>query len=97
MNWVDDQEAWFWDGNIDIVAGSIRFRVHRSVLSAHSELFHDMLSIPQPESKGAQAQDTCPVVEVADTADDMRHFLLALYNMNKYAQPSSLLHSSVVQ
>lgn len=83
--WVNDQEAWFWDGNIDIVAGNIRFRVHRSVLSAHSELFHDMLSIPQPENGGAQEQDRCPIVEVTDSADDMRHLLLTLYNRNKYA------------
>lgn len=85
MDPVDDrQEAWFWDGNIDIVAEKTTFRVHRSVLSARSELFHDMLSIPQPERDGPPEQDKCLVVEVADNADDMRHFLLALYNMNKY-------------
>lgn len=84
MDPVDDrQEAWFWDGNIDIVAEETTFRVHRSVLSAHSEFFHDMLSIPQPERDGTSEQDKCSVVEVADNADDMRHFLLALYNMNK--------------
>ncbi|KAI0731764.1 hypothetical protein C8Q72DRAFT_882851 [Fomitopsis betulina] len=77
-------EAWFWDGNIAIVAECTGFRVHRSVLSAQSEIFNDMLSFPQPESEGPQGQDGCPVVEVADSAHDMRHFLFTLYNKNKY-------------
>ncbi|EPT05730.1 hypothetical protein FOMPIDRAFT_1084668, partial [Fomitopsis schrenkii] len=64
------------DGNIDIVAEATAFRVHRSVLSTHSELFRNMLSIPQPQPL---CFGTCPIIEVTNSTDDMRHLLLALY------------------
>lgn len=70
-----DGEDWFSDGNIDIVAEDTVFRVHRAVL------FRGMLSIPQPT--GADNSAPCPSsVEVTDSADDMRHLLLAIYNSN---------------
>ncbi|KAH9932291.1 uncharacterized protein B0H18DRAFT_845962, partial [Fomitopsis serialis] len=75
-----DQEAWFSDGNIDIIAQGTAFRVHRGVLTIHSELFRDMLSIPQPTDAGDAGH--IPVVEVTDSADNMRHLLLALYYNN---------------
>ena len=36
---IQDQAASFADGNIDIIAGNTSFRVHRGVLSVHSEVF----------------------------------------------------------
>ncbi|KAH9835447.1 uncharacterized protein C8Q71DRAFT_120368 [Rhodofomes roseus] len=91
---VKDKEAWFHDGNIDIVAGGIAFRVHRSVLSIHSELFRDMLSIPQPTDKGSSCD--IPSVEVTDSADDMRHLLLALYFNNECFRPHKTVKFKVV-
>lgn len=41
-------DPWFDDGNIIIRAGNKRFKVWKSVLSAHSVVFHDMFSLPQP-------------------------------------------------
>lgn len=75
---VRDEVVSFDDGNIDITAGVTSFRVHRGVLSVHSEVFSDMLSMPQPE--GSVTSDGCPCVEVTDSADDLRELLLVLYH-----------------
>ncbi|EPT05746.1 hypothetical protein FOMPIDRAFT_31857, partial [Fomitopsis schrenkii] len=74
-------DVWFSDGNIDIVAEGTSFRVHRGILSVHSELFRDMLSMPQP---GGPESVSCPVIEVSDSSSDMRHLLLAIYNCHPY-------------
>jgi hypothetical protein len=44
-------DPWFEDGNIILVPDSesqIAFKVHRGVLSRHSEVFQSMFDIPQP-------------------------------------------------
>jgi BTB/POZ domain len=47
-------DLWFDDGNIVLVPESesdesqIAFKVHRGVLSRHSEVFQSMFDIPQP-------------------------------------------------
>ncbi|KAH9932290.1 uncharacterized protein B0H18DRAFT_52707 [Fomitopsis serialis] len=91
---VKDKEAWFYDGNIDIVAEGIAFRVHRSVLSLHSDLFRDMLSIPQAQDAGTSSD--VPAVDVTDSADDMRHLLLTLYHNNKHFKPDKKVDFEVV-
>jgi hypothetical protein len=41
-------KVWYDDGNLVLQAGDKLFKVHRSVLSQRSEVFSDMLSVPQP-------------------------------------------------
>jgi len=50
------------------------------VLSKHSEVFRDMLRIPQPPSGEQEQFDGCPLVELSDGVDDVRHMLSALYD-----------------
>ncbi|KAH9835450.1 uncharacterized protein C8Q71DRAFT_710329 [Rhodofomes roseus] len=78
MELKHDEKVWLDDGNIVIVAQNVAFRVHRSVLSLHSEVFRDMFTIPPPDDE--ETIDGCPAVRVSDTADGMRHMLWALYN-----------------
>ncbi|KAH9932292.1 uncharacterized protein B0H18DRAFT_987449 [Fomitopsis serialis] len=91
---IRDKEAWFPDGNIDIVAEGIAFRVHRTVLSAQSEVFRVMLSIPQPAATGDDGD--FPVVKVTDSADDMRHLLLVLYYRDESFRPQQKARFGVV-
>jgi BTB/POZ domain len=35
-------DCWFPDGNVVLQVESTLFRVHRSILSMHSEVFHGM-------------------------------------------------------
>jgi hypothetical protein len=71
---VDD--LWFDDGSIVLQAESTQFRVHRSVLSTHSEIFRDMLAASQP----VEEVEGCPVVRLPDSAEDWTHVLRALYD-----------------
>lgn len=91
---IRDKETWFPDGNIDIVAEGTAFRVHRTVLSAQSEVFRVMLSIPQPATTADDGD--FPVVEVTDSADDMRHLLLVLYYRDESFRPQRKARFGVV-
>ncbi|KAI9061826.1 hypothetical protein FKP32DRAFT_1575208 [Trametes sanguinea] len=73
-----DAELWFEDGNLVLVAGDTEFKVYRGPLIAHSPVFKDMLSLPQPEERDRpDSSDTrsCPVIPLYDSPDDLRHVL----------------------
>ncbi|RPD58531.1 hypothetical protein L226DRAFT_466593 [Lentinus tigrinus ALCF2SS1-7] len=67
-----DEEFWFEDGTVILVAQAVEFRVFKGVLADHSPVFADMFSLPQPPEA---ASISCPVVHVTDTPEDLRHML----------------------
>jgi hypothetical protein len=72
-------EPWFKDGNIVVEAEGQQFRVHRSILAAHSPIFEDVFAIPQPSAAHqSEHVDGCPVVKLSDTAQDLGYVLKAL-------------------
>lgn len=71
-----DEEFWYDDGTIILVAGGIEFRVYKGILAEHSTVFRDMFSFPQPpEAHPASGDPPCPVVHVSDSPEDLRHVL----------------------
>ncbi|EIW56929.1 uncharacterized protein TRAVEDRAFT_49740 [Trametes versicolor FP-101664 SS1] len=75
-----DEEFWYPDGSIILVAGDIEFRVYKGILAKHSPVFEDMFSLPQPSdptSSASSAQEVCPVVHLSDSPEDLRHVLRA--------------------
>lgn len=73
------EQLWFEDGNVMIIAEDTAFRLHRGILSRHSEVFRDMFSIPQPQGD-AEIMEGVPVVHLPDSLHDLAHFLCALYD-----------------
>ena len=71
-------EFWFDDGSVVLSVEKTLFRVHRTTLCTHSEIFADMFSLPQPP--GQDMIEECPVVRLSDRACDFEHLLKALYN-----------------
>jgi hypothetical protein len=69
--------VWYKDGNLILEVEKTLFKVHRSVLEARSEVFRDMVALPQPPSAGVV--DGCPIVRLSDASMDMEHALKALY------------------
>ncbi|KAI1786572.1 hypothetical protein LXA43DRAFT_1033238 [Ganoderma leucocontextum] len=67
-----DEEIWFDDGNIVVVAGDTAFRLYKGGLSFVSPVFKDLFSVPQPEI--AETMDGCPVVRFSDSPSELRHF-----------------------
>ena len=74
-----DSEAWFEDGNIVVITQHTAFRIHKSVFSLHSPVFHDLFSIPQPSPAVVDSFEGCPFVCVSDTSYDFRELVRAIY------------------
>ncbi|RDX49031.1 hypothetical protein OH76DRAFT_1351508 [Lentinus brumalis] len=74
-----DEELWYDDGTIVVVAGNVEFWVYKGVLAAHSPVFADMFSLPQPQPTFvSQESQRCPVVSVIDSPEDLRLVLKAI-------------------
>ncbi|PSR72331.1 hypothetical protein PHLCEN_2v11779 [Hermanssonia centrifuga] len=80
---VPHEGLWFEDGNIILIAEETAFRVHRGVLSLHSEVFRNMFLVPQPsdvvEGGSTMLGLGCPFVRLHDTPEDLAMFLSILY------------------
>ena len=69
-----------------LIAELTSFRVHKSILARHSEFFHDMFNLPQPpHTEGdSSTSEACPTVHTSESAEDLAHFLSAIYNSIKF-------------
>ncbi|VDC03441.1 unnamed protein product [Peniophora sp. CBMAI 1063] len=67
---------WFADGNVILRCEQTDFRVHRSLLATHSEVFRDMFTVGTPMN---QAYDDVPVVHLADDLKSLTTLLLFIY------------------
>lgn len=71
-----DDEFWYKDGSIVLVAQSVGFRVYRELLVERSAVFRDLFSLPQPSD--SQRVCGCPVVHLSDTTIALKEFLAML-------------------
>ncbi|TFY53348.1 hypothetical protein EVJ58_g9503 [Rhodofomes roseus] len=78
-----DEEIWYDDGNIVLVAGNVGFRVYRGLLAKRSEVFNDLFTVPQPQDSWLVYG--CPVVHLSDTPDALRELLGVLLCGKRYA------------
>jgi len=77
------KDVWFDDGNVILQAESTLFRVFRGILSSNSPVFADMFSVPQP-STSIEMFDSCPLIQIFDSAEDVKHFLKAIHDASYY-------------
>jgi hypothetical protein len=73
-------QPWFDDGNVVLASEDTAFRVHRSFLARHSEVFESMFLVPQPLSEVVETMDDCQVVRMWDSPTDLSNLILALYD-----------------
>ncbi|VDB87111.1 unnamed protein product [Peniophora sp. CBMAI 1063] len=74
-----DSALWYSDGNVVVGSGSTLFRVHKSVLSKHSEVFDGMFSGP-PHT--GEEVDGCPFVRLfGDHPSEVRCMLKDMYGL----------------
>ncbi|TFK85592.1 hypothetical protein K466DRAFT_494463 [Polyporus arcularius HHB13444] len=70
-----DEEFWFDDGNIILIAGDVEFRVYKGLLADHSPVFKDMFSLPQPPTSEGELAASCPIVHLSDSPEEVRCLL----------------------
>lgn len=79
-------EFYYHDGNICLAAGPTVFRVLKSQLAAHSNLFRDMFTIPSPPAStelingGQETYDSAPLVRVDDAPEDLQALFRFLWS-----------------
>ncbi|KAF9017270.1 hypothetical protein BDZ89DRAFT_993969, partial [Hymenopellis radicata] len=81
-------DFWFEDGNIILISAGdsegpskIGFRVHLGFLARHSEFFDDMFKLAKPSASDGRA---CTNLPVTDSAEDLDHFLHAVYDIGYF-------------
>jgi len=82
----ESPDLWFDDGNIIIRAvlndnrAYTAYKIHKSVLILHSNVFRDLFDGPQAAFDVASDQyDGLPVIQLPDSPSEVNHFLKALY------------------
>ncbi|KAG5643343.1 hypothetical protein DXG03_001063 [Asterophora parasitica] len=81
---IRSDEFWFSDGSIVILVENTAFRVHKSILSKHSDVFADLFTVPQPVAStlgndSADSIEGVPVVHLSDNVADFTEVIRALY------------------
>lgn len=71
-----------------LVAGSVGFRVHRSILGRQSSTLCDVLVSGYDT---AERTEGCPIVRLSDNTEDATALLSALYNTDPYVFHTSLV------
>ncbi|KAM5544059.1 hypothetical protein V8D89_002245 [Ganoderma adspersum] len=86
-----DEEFWFDDGNIIVVAGDTAFKLYKGILSSVSPVFKDLFSMPQPNNP--ETMDGCLVVRLNDSATELGHFFRLVtkpgFSLLRYHSPPS--------
>ncbi|KAF8158265.1 hypothetical protein B0H34DRAFT_859078 [Crassisporium funariophilum] len=87
---IERGEPWFDDGNIMLITAEqpTAYRLHRGVLARHSEIFSDMLEIPQPLTSETEFFDGCQVVCMYDMPSELSNLVKALYDGPKFLNTS---------
>ena len=78
---IRHSSLWFDDGNVILVAndGAAGVRLHRSVLSLHSEIFKDILSLPSRDEDNEMIGG-CPVVRLQESPGELELFFNLFYS-----------------
>ncbi|GBE89303.1 hypothetical protein SCP_1503110 [Sparassis crispa] len=69
-------------GNIILISHRTAFRIHRGMLSRHSDVFRDLFTVPQPAIEGRLFD--CPVIHLPESPADLRYLLGVLYDGRKF-------------
>ncbi|KAI0938373.1 hypothetical protein AcV5_000067 [Taiwanofungus camphoratus] len=91
---IRDNEFWYMDGSVVLVAGETAFRVHQGVLAQNSDVFRDLFTVPQPANH--EKIDDCPVVHLFDLPEELRHLLRVLYMGRRYFRADVRIKFSIV-
>ncbi|KAF8488979.1 hypothetical protein JB92DRAFT_3129727 [Gautieria morchelliformis] len=73
------KDVYMDDGNVIVAAKDVAFRVHRSQLARHSEVFRDKFAVVSPPCQ-ADMYDGLHVVRLSDNPEDVLQLLRTIYD-----------------
>ncbi|KAF8959166.1 hypothetical protein BDZ97DRAFT_1839242 [Flammula alnicola] len=84
-------DLWFDDGSLVLQASNVGFRVHRTILCKLSEVFRDMMMIPQAPGEDSDTFEGCPLVKLPDDVTDLTQLLKSIYEPTYFDDLSSTI------
>ena len=69
------EQLYFEDGSVVLISGTLRLKLHRTILAKYSGVFRDMLQVAS--TSAGETLEGCPIVHVTD---DPQHLIL-FFNM----------------
>ncbi|KAI1795389.1 hypothetical protein LXA43DRAFT_39965 [Ganoderma leucocontextum] len=77
----EDEEFWFEDGTVILVARDVKFRFYEGLLAGLSPVFKDMFAERRANpGMGEVLALSCLVVHVSDSPEDLRHLLRVCFS-----------------
>ena len=70
-----DEEFWFDDGTVILIASNVESRVYKSTLSEHSIVSSNKFALPKPSPDARSREYGCPIVHLGDSAMGLRELL----------------------
>ena len=81
-----DLDLWFDDGNIVFIVQSVAFRLHKSILSRHSDVFSAIFATLQvSQSEQTHSFGGVPSLRMSHTSYEFRQLIRALYGQIRCA------------
>ncbi|KAH9932342.1 uncharacterized protein B0H18DRAFT_952447 [Fomitopsis serialis] len=92
LEWTRDEDFWYEDGSIIVVAQTVGFRIYRGLLAKHCGIFRELSTVPpsQWQPPAGQLVCGCPVVQLTDTPVALRELLSALMYAKRYVPENDL-------
>ncbi|KAH9932285.1 uncharacterized protein B0H18DRAFT_987417 [Fomitopsis serialis] len=91
-----DDEFWFKDGTIVLIAGNVAFRVYEGLLARDSSVLRDLFAGLQRVLPNVEMIDGCPVARLSDRSEELRSLLRAILSPWGYYRPDQTVSFSVV-
>ncbi|GJE99526.1 hypothetical protein PsYK624_157920 [Phanerochaete sordida] len=74
------EKLWLRDGNVILVAETLAFKVHASVLERHSVVFGELLAEEDPARGHTETHDNCRVLRTSDWGPELAQLLHIMYD-----------------
>ncbi|KAI1795394.1 hypothetical protein LXA43DRAFT_992563 [Ganoderma leucocontextum] len=87
-----DAEFWFSDGTVILVAKNVEFRIYGGLLANYSSVFKAMFAEQHPFRLmpiNEHQSFPCPVVQLTDSPEDLRHILPVYVSRRQTSPPST--------
>lgn len=76
--WTRHADLYMDDGSVVLLTENTLFRVYLRWLARKSDIFAHLTAFDNVQPPDAETYDSCPLIRLSDTAEDLEHLLIAM-------------------